>query len=226
MRRLDQSRERVPQRHRLLQLHRRADSRTFELADAYKVNLRGSVTWAFEFEDQPYFAGFRDLATNGIDKPVLNVFRMLGRMLGDRVTVESSGALPLDLVRDTGVRDRSDVNALASRSERTIAILAWNYHDDDLPAPAANVELLVDGVPGQSVEVTHERVDAAHGNAYEAWRRMGSPQPPSKSQYRALERAGQLQAFERPRRVKAEDGRVRLTFTVPRQAVSLVRLTW
>ena len=37
-----------------------------------------SVTWAFEFEDQPYFAGFRDLATNGIDKPVLNVFRMLG----------------------------------------------------------------------------------------------------------------------------------------------------
>ena len=84
-------------------------------------------------------------------------------------------------MRDTGVRDRPDVNALASRSERTIAILVWNYHDDDVPAPAADVELLVDGVPGQSVEVTHERVDAAHGNAYEAWRRMGSPQSPSKS---------------------------------------------
>ena len=25
-------------------------------------------------------AGFRDLATNGVDKPVLNVFRMLGMM--------------------------------------------------------------------------------------------------------------------------------------------------
>ena len=59
-------------------------ARTYELADLHKVNLLGSVTWAFEFEDQPYFAGFRDLATNGIDKPVLNVFRMLGQMRGDR----------------------------------------------------------------------------------------------------------------------------------------------
>ena len=27
------------------------------------VNLEGALTWAFEFEDQPYFAGFRSLAT-------------------------------------------------------------------------------------------------------------------------------------------------------------------
>jgi xylan 1,4-beta-xylosidase len=201
-------------------------ARTYELADAYKVNLRGSVTWAFEFEDQPSFAGFRDLATNGIDKPVLNVFRMLGRMLGDRVAVESTGALPLDLVRDAGVRDRPDVNALASRSERTISILVWNYHDDDVPASSADVELLVDGVQGKSVEVTHQRVDATHSNAYEAWKRMGSPQPPTKAQYDALERAGRLQAFEPSRRVRIEDGRVRVAFALPRQAVSLVRLTW
>ncbi len=201
-------------------------ARTYELADLHKVNLRGSVTWAFEFEDQPYFAGFRDLATNGIDKPVLNVFRMLGRMLGDRVAVESSGALSLDLVRDTGVRDRPDINALASRSELTISILVWNYHDDDVPAPPAEVELLVDGVQGRSAEVTHQRVDATHGNAYEAWKRMGSPQPPTKAQRKALERASQLQALEPARRVNVEDGRVRLSFALPRQAVSLVRVTW
>jgi xylan 1,4-beta-xylosidase len=201
-------------------------ARTYELADAYKVNLRGSVTWAFEFEDQPYFAGFRDLATNGIDKPVLNVFRMLGRMLGDRVKVESSGALPLDLVRDTGVRDAPDINALASRSERTVSILAWNYHDDDVPALPADVELLVDGIEARSVEITHDRVDATHSNAYEAWKRMGSPQPPTKAQYKALQRAGQLQRLEASRRVKTQDGGIRLVFTLPRQAVSLVRVTW
>jgi xylan 1,4-beta-xylosidase len=201
-------------------------ARTYELADAHKVNLRGAVTWAFEFEDQPYFAGFRDLATNGIDKPVLNVFRMLGRMLGDRVAAESSGALPLDLVRDTGVRERPDVNVLASRSERTIAILVWNYHDDDVPAPPAEVELLVDGVQGRSVQVTHERVDAMHSNAYDAWKRMGSPQPPTRAQHERLERAGRLQPLEPSRRVKVEEGRVRLAFTLPRQAVSLVRVTW
>jgi xylan 1,4-beta-xylosidase len=201
-------------------------ARTYELADAYHVNLRGAVTWAFEFEDQPYFAGFRDLATNGIDKPVLNVFRMLGRMVGDRIAVESTGALSLDVVRDTGVRDTADVYALASRSERTVSILVWNYHDDDLPALPANVELLVDGVGGRSVDVTHERVDATHSNAYEAWKRMGSPQPPTKSQYKDLERAGRLQPLEPSRTVKVQDGRVRLAFTLPRQAVSLVRVTW
>ena len=49
------------------------------------------MTWAFLFEGQPYFDGFRDLATNGIDKPVMNVFRMLGQMRGKRVAVTSSG---------------------------------------------------------------------------------------------------------------------------------------
>jgi xylan 1,4-beta-xylosidase len=37
--------------------------RHLDLAARYGVNLRGAVTWAFEFEDQAYFDGFRDLAT-------------------------------------------------------------------------------------------------------------------------------------------------------------------
>jgi xylan 1,4-beta-xylosidase len=201
-------------------------ARTYELADAYKVNLRGSVTWAFEFEGQPYFAGFRDLATNGIDKPVLNVFRMLGRMAGDRVRVESSGALPLDAVRDTGVRDRPDINALAARDDRAMSILLWNYHDDDVPTAPADVELVVEGIPNGSVNVTHDRVDATHSNAYEAWKRMGSPQPPTAAQIADLQRAGRLQPLEPTRQVKAADGQVRLPFALPRQAVSLIRLTW
>jgi xylan 1,4-beta-xylosidase len=201
-------------------------ARTYELADDYKVNLRGSVTWAFLFEDQPYFAGFRDLATNGIDKPVLNVFRMLGRMTGDRIAVDSSGALPLAMVRDTGVRDRPDVNALATRSDRAISILVWNYHDDDVPSEAASVDLLVEAVPTKAVKVTHERVDATHSNAYEAWKRMGSPQAPTRAQRQALERAGRLQPLEPRRRLKVEAGLVRLTFSLPRQAVSLIRVEW
>ena len=115
-------------------------ARTYELADLHGVNLLGSVTWAFEFEDQPYFDGFRDLATNGINKPVLNVFRMLGLMGGERVAAESSSAAPLESIRDAGVRGSPDVNALASRQDRAISVLVWNYHDDDLPAAPAEVE--------------------------------------------------------------------------------------
>ena len=161
-------------------------ARTYELADAHQVNLRGSVTWAFEFEGQPYFAGFRDLATNGIDKPVLNVFRMLGQMRGDRLAVASTGAAPLATIRDTGVREQPDVNGLAARSGRDITVLVWNYHDDDLPGPAAEIELTVDGAPDGEPTLTHLRVDRDHSNAYEAWKAMGSPQPPTKAQYTEL----------------------------------------
>ena len=74
--------------------------------------------------------------------------------------------------------------------------------------------------------MTHYRVDATHSNAYEAWKRMGSPQAPTRAQLQDLERAGRLQPLEPPRKVKVEDGRVRLTFTLPRQGVSLIRLKW
>jgi xylan 1,4-beta-xylosidase len=42
-----------------------AYARTLDLAEKHAVSLEGSPTWAFEFEDQPYFTGFRVLATGG-----------------------------------------------------------------------------------------------------------------------------------------------------------------
>jgi xylan 1,4-beta-xylosidase len=204
-------------------------ARTYELADLHGVNLLGSVTWAFEFEDQPYFDGFRDLATNGIDKPVLNVFRMLGQMGGERVTAESSSAAPLEAIRDAGVRGSPDVNALASRQDRAVSVLVWNYHDDDLPATQAEVELVVEGLPvgaHERLSLHHYRVDAEHSNSYEAWKKMGSPQKPSPEQYAQLERAGQLQLFGSPEWLRATNGRVTLKFSLPRQGVSLLKLTW
>src|SRR4029453_14041109 len=70
-------------------------TRVYELADKHGVNLEGGPPWVFGFENQPYFAGFRVLATNGVDLPVLNVFRMFAKMSGDRVPVASNGAISL-----------------------------------------------------------------------------------------------------------------------------------
>jgi xylan 1,4-beta-xylosidase len=201
-------------------------ARTYELADRHHVKLRGTVTWAFEFENQPYFAGFRDLATNGIDKPVLNVFRMLGQMAGDRLAVESSSAGALDAIRDSGVRERPDVYALATRTARTITVLVWNYHDDDLPAPAAEIDLAVEGVRDGEATLTHGRVDHDHSNAYEVWKKMGSPQSPTAAQYAQLEKAGKLQPLAPPERLRIRNGSVRLTLSLPRQGVSLLTLTY
>ncbi len=55
-------------------------ARIWELAEKQRVNLEGVLTWAFEFEDQPWFAGYRQLSTNGIDLPVLNVFRLFAKL--------------------------------------------------------------------------------------------------------------------------------------------------
>jgi len=202
-------------------------ARTYELADLHHVNLLGAVTWAFLFEDQPYFDGFRDLATNGIAKPVLNTFRMLGHMSGNRVQVMSSAGLPIAEIRDKGVRGAPDISALAARSARSATVLVWNYHDDDVPAPAAPIQLSIEGLPAGRATLAHFRIDESHSNAYAAWLRMGSPQTPTLEQYAALEKASDLQDLEPARGVTiGRDGRVAAAFELPRKSVSLVKVAW
>jgi xylan 1,4-beta-xylosidase len=198
------------------------------LADRGHTNLEGILTWAFEFEDQPYFDGFRTLATNGIDKPVLNFFRMAGLMRGDRVKTESTGASPADEIVNSGVRGKPDVDALATRSDRTLAVMVWNYHDDDVSGPAAGVDLKLSGMPSDTKRVLmrHYRIDQDHSNAYTVWKRMGSPQNPSPDQYRELEGAGQLQLIESPRWISDSAGSAEVTFALPMQGLSLVELSW
>jgi len=198
------------------------------LAVREHVNFQGALTWSFEFEDQPYFAGFRELATNGIDKPVLNAFRMLGLLAGRRLAVISAGAVPLDEILNAGVRGRPDVNAIATRRDREITILVWNYHDDDLFAPDAPVELAVTGMPPavKQILTEHFRVDSSHSNAYAEWQRLGSPMQPSSHEYRQLEESGHLQQLGSPGWRSVKEGRVLLEFTLPRQGLSLLRIRW
>ena len=203
-------------------------ARKQDLADRHGVNLEGALTWAFEFEDQPYFAGFRSLATHGIDKPVLNVFRLFSRMGGRRVTVESDGEVSLDTMLTEGVRSRPDVSAIASLDPNRLCILAWHYHDDDVPGPAAAVEMGLTGLPTAHGEarLEHLRIDADHSNAYTAWQRMGSPQRPTPDQVTRLELAGQVQALGPVRTLRIENHTARVRFSLPRQAVSLLVVEW
>ncbi|MGH9826881.1 MAG: GH39 family glycosyl hydrolase, partial [Blastocatellia bacterium] len=203
-------------------------SNTLKLADRYQAKIESLTTWAFEFEDQPWFEGFRSLATNGVDKPVLNVFRMAGMMRGDRVKVESDGALGLDSILRAGVRDKPDIDAMATSSDRRIAVMVWNYHDDDMPAPDAPVKLTIAGLTreAQRVLARHYRVDGEHSNAYTLWKRMGSPAQQSAEERSRLEAAGQLELYGSPTWLSVREGSVELTFSLPRHAVSLIELSW
>jgi xylan 1,4-beta-xylosidase len=203
-------------------------ARKRDLAARHGVRLEGALTWAFEFEDQRYFAGFRALASNGIDLPVLNVFRMFSRMTGEQVLARSSGAVPLEAILAQGVREAPDVSALASRAPGRLAVMAWHYHDDDVPGPEAEVKVDIHGLPTSVREatLTHERIDETHSNAYAAWLRMGSPVAPNREQYAELKAAGGLAALQAPARVPIVRGEATLAFELPRQAVSLLVLEW
>jgi xylan 1,4-beta-xylosidase len=204
-------------------------ARKHDLAEKHGVNLEGALTWAFEFEDQAFFAGFRVLATNGIDQPVLNVFRMMSKMGRQRLAATSDGAVPIDTLLKDGVRgEQADVAALASRDEKKVTILAWHYHDDDVQGPAAAVTLALDGLPMAQgkARVTHYRIDGDHSNAYTVWQKMGSPQKPTPAQYQQLEKAGQLAALGPATSVDVASSRAELKFALPRQAVSLLVVEW
>jgi len=200
----------------------------YALAAEDQVNVEGAVTWAFEFEGQPYFAGFRSLATNGVDKPVLNAFRMFGLLDGERLAVSSRGAIPADEILQAGVRGRPDIDAMATRRGQEMEILVWNYHDDDVPAPDAPVHLAVSGIPAVAkvASVEHFRIDGTHSNAYAVWKSMGSPEHPSAEEQKHLEEAGQLQLLDSPRWVDVEKSQIHLDFALPRQGLSLIRIAW
>lgn len=204
-------------------------ARKHDLADKHGVNFAGALTWAFTFEDQPYFAGFRQLASCGLPLPVFNVIRMFSQMNGDRVSVESAGAVSLDDIMRSGVRGQPDVGALASREANKLSVMVWHYHDDDIRGPEAAVELAVSGLPAgiSEARVTHYRVDEFHSNAYDAWRRMGSPIAPNQRQYGQLQEASNLAKLTNaPATVGVQQGAVAPKFALPRQGVSLVVVEW
>ena len=201
-------------------------AREHDIADQHGVNLEGALTWAFEFEDQPYFAGFRALATEGIDLPVLNVFRMFSKMDGQRVTTQSDHAATLEQMMREGVRGEPDVAALASLDAHRLCVMVWHYHDDDVPGPAADIDLELEGLPGKSAQCEHFAIDATHSNSYAEWQRIGSPEQPTTEQIKQLEQAGKLASVGSPAPITIESGKARLHATLARQAVSLFVISW
>jgi xylan 1,4-beta-xylosidase len=200
-----------------------AFGRIRDLADQDRINLRGALTWSFEFENKPYFAGFRTLASNGIDLPVMNVFRMFAKMGGERLAVEDSADLGLAAMIHSPVREKPDVYAVASLLPGKLCVMVWHYADDDVPGAAAAVEIDLTGLPAElaGAKVTEYRIDQDHSDAYAVWKQMGSPQNPTVGQYVRLQQAGKLAMNGIPRALTAANGSATIHVDLPRQAVSL-----
>ncbi len=198
----------------------------YAMEKKYNVNLTGAVSWSFEFENEPWFAGFRDLATNGVDKPVLNVFRMFGMMKGNMLSINNSDKISLQTITDSSVRNNSYVDALATSDVHTMYIMLWNYHDDENKKIDAGINLILQGLTSNSITLNSYIVDENHSNAYNVWKKMGSPQQVSKKQFNELQRSGQLQKNVSDKRLKANNAALNYHLILPGQAVVLLKLSW
>jgi len=109
-----------------------------------------------------------------------------------------------------------------------VQVLVWNYHDDDVSAEPATIDLIVEDLPKDASRafLQHFRIDSGHSNSFAAWKALGSPETPSATQYQKLESAGQLQLLSSPKWIQIGQGTAHLEFELPRQALSLIKLEW
>ena len=197
-------------------------ARIWELAEKRKVNLEGVVSWSFEFEDQPWFAGYRQLSTNGVDLPVLNVFRLFAQLGETKLATTNDAQVPLDVLMKSGVQGDADIGSIATRTtDGKVAILVWHYHDDDVAGPDAQITLSLNGIKGKPAQANLWRVDGDHANAFSAWKTMGSPQSPDQDQYKLLEAASVMQP-EKLRVTKGQSNAASIDLRLPRQGVALI----
>jgi xylan 1,4-beta-xylosidase len=201
---------------------------TITLSKSIGVNLQGVVTWSFEFEDQPYFEGFRELATNGIDKPVLNAFRMFGMMSGKRVKLMSDAAAREEDVLHLKSGKIEGVDGIATRGDRNLDLLLWNYREDDSQRQFRKSTITITGLPKSlhQAKLTIYVIDENHSNSYTAWKKMGSPQSPTEEQYKQLETDGKLEKGNGPNLVKAENGICKFPLQFTPQSLMLLRFRW
>ncbi len=198
-----------------------------ELADQYGFTVIGNLTWAFHFEGSDYFEGYRELATNGINKAVLTGFRMLGMMRGRSLEVTSNRKIEPSTVVKNGLRNEAEISAVAARTENEITILVWNYHDFDESVNPEDVTLTIENLTASDkVLIEHFRLDEDHGNPYRVWLEMGAPKFMTNEQLQLLHDASELPLIHSPEYYHVIDSRVILKTQIPRFSLSLFKISW
>jgi xylan 1,4-beta-xylosidase len=200
---------------------------TLQLEAMTGVKVDGVLAWAFLVPDQPIFAAYRVLASNGIDLPVLNAFKLMGSLQGVTLPVTSTGALSVASILANGVRGQPDIDAMATRNGQQIQVLVWNYHDVLQTVAASPVSLTVQlpATFGTQAVVSHLRVDETHGDAYTVWVSQGRPATPSPAQLLALQQAMVPSPLQPDQTVAVKAGAVSLDFDLPRFGLSLITLS-
>ena len=184
------------------------------------------LTWAFMFVGERCFEGTRAFSTQGIDKAILNLFRMYARMGTQQVAFESSATKdPLQYADLWGFTETPDVSGFATLTgAKSLEVLIYNHHDDWDRKDQVEVELEVANLPfgKEGLTLRHFRIDGSHSNAYAEWVRQGRPMYPAPGQYAAIKARDGLELLAPPQKLMLRDGKVKLSFTLPVHGISLL----
>ncbi len=170
------------------------------------VNMMSYWTFSDVFEEQgvvktPFYGGYGLVAEYGIPKPAFDAFELLHTLGTER--------LP-SAARDVLVTRRND---------GTLVIAAWNLVEPGASGADKDVSLHLKGVAANA-QAAIRRVDAAHGDTLDAWKKMGSSKYLTKAQIAELDKIAQLG----PPEIKTlHDGRLELELPPMGLAVVEVR---
>ncbi len=163
--------------------------------------------WTFSdvFEEQdvvktPFYGGFGLVAEDGIPKPSFDVFELLHELGDKRLPEEASDVL------------------VTRRDDGTVVLAAWNLVEPGAEGGSKTIAFDLKGVR-VNAHAAIRRVDSSHGDTLDVWKKMGSPNYPTKAQIEALRKASETGPPEvRPIR----DGR--LTLTIPPMGLAVVEI--
>jgi xylan 1,4-beta-xylosidase len=157
-----------------------------------------------------FHGGFGLLTHRQVKKPTYHLYAFMARM-GQELLA------------------RGDDHLVTRRPDGRVTVLAWAPVDasGETPGPdRSRLRLSVPvGAPGGWGEafVRRSSVDEENGNAYTAWRHMGSPRSPKPGQLEVLYEAAE--PGRRHLRLPVEEGRVGLDLTLGRHEVTLVEVS-
>ncbi len=163
--------------------------------------------WTFSdvFEEQgvvktPFYGGFGLIAEDGIPKPSYDAFMLLHELGDQRLPAPANEAI------------------VTRRADGTLVIAAWNLVEPNAAGSAKTIAFDFQGIRhGAWAEI--RRVDAAHGDTLDAWKKMGSPRNPTREQIAALRHAADVGP---PEDAPVKDGK--LTLTLPPMGLAVIEV--
>jgi xylan 1,4-beta-xylosidase len=147
-------------------------------------------------------------------------------MGAQELAFESTGAQdPLTYADLWGSGEAPDIAGFATLSgSKGLEVLIYNHHDDWNLSGEYAIDLAIANLPfsGDDLLLRHYRIDRSHSNAYAEWVRQGQPMYPAGGQRAAIISRAGLELLEPPRKIVPEQGKIRLTFTLPVHGLSLL----